>query len=223
MKKIFCLVFILCMYCVVGSTAPLVDPNPTVAVMDFGTHQGAATLDINLVNAERTSAEYVIFRLVEDGRFDVKDVDAARKILNSNGIKIVGIIDPRQAKQIGELLGVRYIIYGNVNDVSASQTGTNAILPVHHIAGNVTIHTVKSHIIARVMDVNTGFIIAAAKGEGSSKSSYTDISALKTGVKIGTEIVTQESVHNAIKKAAYDTVDILESKLFNSAAIDKNK
>lgn len=221
MKKIFSLICMLCLYCFSVHAAPLIGANPTIAVMDFGTHQGAATLDVELANAEGTSAEYILARLVEDGRYDVKDVDFVKQTLHEQGIKTVGIIDPRQAKQIGELLGVRYIVYGNVNDVSASQTGTNAVLPVQQIAGSVTVHTVKAHIIARVMDVNTGFIIAAVKGEGLSRSSYTDISALKAAIKLGTETVTQESVHNAIQKAAFATADILSSKLFGTAIVNK--
>lgn len=215
-KKVLGLICGMCLACVSAWAAPLVPPSPKVAVMDFGTHQGAATMDVEIANAEGTSSEYIVAALVEDGRFVVKDIDLVRAGLRDAGIKTVGIIDPRQAKEIGSLLDVDYLIYGNVNDVSASETGTNAVSPLPNMGGNVTVHTVRSHIIARVMDIKSGFIIAAAKGEGHSRSSYTDVKAVKFAVQLGTETVTQESVHNAIKKAAYDTVDILAAKLFGT-------
>ena len=44
-----------------------------VAVMDFGTRPGATTSEISIQNAEYTSSEYVISRLVDRGYFTVKE------------------------------------------------------------------------------------------------------------------------------------------------------
>ena len=59
------------------------------------------------------------------------------------------------------------------------------------------------------MDVETGDILMAVKGDGKSKSSFVKLHAGNglTGVKvlkIGTVNVTMDSVHNAIAKAAED-------------------
>ena len=59
------------------------------------------------------------------------------------------------------------------------------------------------------MDIETGDIIMAVKGEGKSKSSYVKAQTrnIFTGVKtlkIGNMTVTMDSVHNAIAKAADD-------------------
>ena len=69
------------------------------------------------------------------------------------------------------------------------------------------------------MDVDTGRIIMMARSEGKSKSSHINVSANKAGVKsgvltLGTVKVTQDSVHNAIQKAAFSTVDDMMFKLF---------
>lgn len=206
-----------------GSAAPSAfaaqaEEHPMVAVTDFGTHQGAATCDINLRNAEQASCEYVIERLVEDGHFAVMDRALVEQRLQADDITAVGLIDPDTARQIGEILGARYLIYGNVNDVSVSATGTE-------LAGNgVTVGTVKAHIIARMMDVQTGDIVMAAKGEGKSKTSYVKVKTQPVGIiTIGTKKVTQDSVHNALQKAAYAAVDLLASRLYGNEEGAKKK
>lgn len=212
MKKLILTVALSVLCACSAAAAPKIDKNPAVAVMDFGTHPGAATADIALANAEGTTSEYVIAKLLSSNRYNVIDKDMARTQLQAAGIRTVGLIDPASARTIGQLLNVRYIIYGNVNDVSASDVGTNLIL-----IGGVKVHTVKAHVIARIMDVTDGTILMAAKGEGVSKSSYTDVNALVGGITIGNAIVTQESVHNALQKAAYQAVELLDKRLYGIA------
>lgn len=188
--------------------AGLIEDHAVVAVMDFGTHPGAASCDVALANAEKMSSEYIITKLINDNKLQVMDKDMVKNQLDAAHVKTEGLIDPDSAKVIGKTLKCRYLIYGNVNDVTVSDTGVNTLL------SGVNVCTVKSHIIARIMDVNTGNIVMAAKGEGVSKSSLVDINTLNAGVTIGTVKVTQESVHNAIQKAAYNAVEILENRLY---------
>ena len=183
--------------------------KPTVAVMDFGRHVGASTTDIILDNTEKTSSDYIIEALVESGRYDVVDKDMLAEKLAEANLKTTGIIDPDTAQRIGEILGVRYIIYGNVNDVTGSSTG----LQIYSVGADV--NTVKAHIIARMMDVTTGDIVMAAKGEGKSKSSFVKAGKENIGyITVGTTQISQISVHNSIKKAAYAMVDKLTERLF---------
>ena len=180
---------------------------PTVAVMDFGKLSNAAG-EISTDNVGLAVSEYIIEALVESGKFKVMAKDHIEEILAERGLDTVGIIPPSKAKQIGEILGVRYIIYGNVNEVN-SDTFTLEI-----ISNGADVHTVKALIIARMMDVETGEIVTAARGEGKSDSSKVKISAPNVGyLTIGTAKVPQVSVHNAIKKAAYSMVDLLIKRL----------
>lgn len=194
-----------------AAQAAMIEKDAVVAVMDFGTHPGAASSDIALANAEGTTSEYVIARLINDGKMVVMDKENVRNQLEANNVKLTGLIDPDSAKVIGDVLNCQYIVYGNVNDVSVSNTGMKMLGPV---GGNVNVCTVKSHVITRIMNVHDGTIVMAAKGEGVSKSSYTDIHSLQGGIQIGTVTVTQESVHNALQKAAFNAVDILTQRLY---------
>lgn len=186
-----------------------VQPEGRVAVMDFGTHPRAVTIDINILNAGKAAHEYILQRIVESQKVEVVDRYTMEAAIKAYNLYTEGIIDPDTASKIGELLGVRYIVYGNVNDVTLSEVGTKIGI------GGVTVCTVKSHIIARVMDVETGEIISAAKGEGKSKSSFVRVEGGPVAVvEVGSVKVTQDSVHNAIQKAAYQTVDNLIKKIF---------
>ena len=188
--------------------AELMD-KPTVAVMDFGHHVGATTDDIVFENTDKTSSDYIIEALVESGKYDVVDKDLLAEKLMQENLNTKGIIDPDTARRIGEVLGVRYIIYGNVNDVTGSSTG------VQIYDNGADVYTVKAHIIARMMDVTTGDIVMAAKGEGKSKSSLAKVGTDSLGyITVGTARISQVSVHNSIKKAAYAMVDKLTERLF---------
>lgn len=186
--------------------AAAIAKDANVAVMDFGTRPGATPSEININNAEYASSEYIINGLVNKHCFNIMDKDMVMQQLKAENLTTVGLIDPDTAKRIGDLLHTRYIIYGNVTNVSISDTGTQILT---NIGGGVNVCTVKAHVIARVMDVETGDILMAVKGDGKSKSSFVKLHAGNglTGVKvlkIGTVTVTMDSVHNAIAKAAED-------------------
>ena len=190
-----------------NSAAAKFQEMPKVAVMDFGKLSNAAG-GINTDNIGLAVSDYIIQALVDSGKFKVMSKDHLEEILAENNLDITGIIPPSKAKKIGEILGVRYIIYGNVNDVN-SDTFTLEV-----IANGADVHTVKALIIARMMDVETGDIITAARGEGKSKSSKVKVGVSNVAyLTIGTAKVPQVSVHNAIKKAAYSMVDLLIKRL----------
>lgn len=178
--------------------AATIERGATVAVTDLGVHSGTSDPDVNLLNAEAASSEYVIARLVATNNFTVKERSLVYDTLKN--LNMLGLIDPDGAKKIGEVLNVRYLVYGNVTDVSVG---------VEKALVNVT--TVKAHIVLRIMDVNTGKILTAARGEGTSASSLVGD---ENFFYIGTVKVTQTAVHNALQKAAFQAVDILNERLF---------
>lgn len=205
LKRLILAVFFAVLYSSQCFAVPIAK-DANVAVMDFGTRPGATPSEININNAEYASSEYIINGLMNKHCFNIMDKDMVMQQLKAEHLTTVGLIDPDTAKRIGDLLHTRYIIYGNVTNVSISDTGTQIMT---NIGGGVNICTVKAHMIARVMDVETGDILMAVKGDGKSKSSFVRLHAGNgfTGVKvlkIGTVTVTMDSVHNAIAKAAED-------------------
>ena len=201
--KTFILICAVILLTFAPAEAATIEKGASVAVMDLGVHQGTSDPDINLLNAEKASSEYVIQRLAATNKFEVKDRTLIFEVLQK--FNMLGLIDPDTAKKIGEMLGVRYIVYGNVIDVSVAVG-----------KALVTVNTVKAHMVIRIMDVETGNILMAAKGEGKSASAFVG-DGMEDFIVIGTIKVTQTAVHNALQKAAFQAVDILIHKLYGKA------
>ena len=214
--KVIASAFLIFFMTVSSAFAATIEPNAKVAVMDFGTHPYAVTIDINVLNAGKAAHEYILQRLFESQKMDIMDKTLFEAQLAEKNLNTTGLIYHDAAQEIGKILGVDYIIYGNVNDVTLSDIGAGIGI------GGVTICTVKSHIIAKIMKVDTGEIISAAKGEGKSKSSFTKVKAGEIPlVEVGRSKVTQDSVHNALQQAAFQTVDILVERLYGPSTDSK--
>ena len=202
MKKILIICTTVLLMLASVEAAALIEGNSTVAVMDFEPHEGTSSTNLDLMNAEKTSSEYVIQRLTSTNKFAVIDKDT--KLEELKDTDTLGLISPEDAKKIGEILGVKYIIYGNVTDVSVA---TDKML--------VNVNRVRAHLMIRLMDVETGKIVMAARGQGDSESAFIGESDGKF-IAIGTVKVSEVSVHNALQKAAFQATDILTERLFGS-------
>ena len=203
MKK-FLLMFLMFMSININCSAASIEKDASVAVMDFGTHPGAVPIDINIFNAGQAAAEYVIDSLVTSGKFNVIDRTMVEDKIKAENLNTTGIIDPDTARRIGQILGAKYIIYGNVNDVTISEVSGS-------IAGSgASVCTIGSNLILRLMRVETGDIITVAKGSGKSRSGKGNALI----IEIGNVKVSQEGVHNALKKAAAETVKAMLTKLY---------
>ena len=198
--KTFLLICAVIMMTFAPAEAALIEKGASVAVMDLGVHQGTSEPDVNLLNAEKSSSEYIIQRLVATNNFEVKDRSLILNVLEK--FDMLGLIDPDTAKKLGEILGIRYIIYGNVVDVSVAVG-----------KAGVVVNTVKAHMVIRIMDVETSNVIMAAKGEGKSASAFVGDGTAQF-IYIGTTKVSQTAVHNALQKAAFQAVDVLNERLF---------
>ena len=208
--KIFAMMLAALVLLTASVSAAKIEKGAEVAVMDFGTHPRAVTIDINILNAGEAAHEYILQRIFESGKLEVMDRFLVEEKIAAANLNTTGIIDPDTAQELGKILGAKYIIYGNVNDVTLSEVGTKIGI------GGVTVCTVQAHIIARVMNVETGEIICAAKGGGKSKSSFVKVEGGDVAtIAVGNVKVTQDSVHNAIQKAAYQTVDVMVKNLFS--------
>ena len=208
MKTFFITTLLVVVLCSTTFAAPQITKDMSIAVMDLGTHEDAVPHEINILNAGKASSEYLIQRLGQLG-LNVTDRTFVEEKFRAANLNTTGLIDPDTAKKIGELLGVDYLIYGNVNDVTLSETGAMT----EGVGLDLSTITVKAHVIIRVMKIETGQIIGMSKGEGSSKGSFVKIKGGEIlTVSVGRTKVTQDSVLNALQKAAFDSIDKLIKK-----------
>jgi len=122
-------------------------------------------------------ADMLVDRLVNDGKYSVIERKALDKLIAEQNFSNSDRADPSSAAKIGKLLGVDAIIIGSItefgrDDKSKSIGGVGAAAGKFGIGG---IGTKESkavvQITARMVNVETGEILASIQGRGESKRS----------------------------------------------------
>ena len=177
--------------------------KPKVAVMDLGEFSGAFTSELSTDNVGAMVSVHIIKSLTDEKKFTVIDKETFEKQLAAKNLQISGLISPNKAREIAKILNVDYLIYGNVDNVD----GIEKVFDVKLNGGKF--NELKVRLTVRMMDVKTGKILMAVKGEGISKSTEIKGGKGTLTIKIGTTEIPQICVHNAMQKAAQDVVDKL--------------
>ena len=178
-----------------------------VAVIDFGQLSGAMSGKLNTDNVGTMCLDYIIEALIDSGKFFLVDRNFVLEKLSAEKFDGTGIISPNTIRRLGEILEVDFLIIGNVFGVGNDQS------VVEVVSNGAKINSVKACILARMVDVRTGEIVATAEGRGDSKSSLVKLGKDNLGfITVGTKKIPQVSVHNSVQKAAFALVeDLIET------------
>jgi curli biogenesis system outer membrane secretion channel CsgG len=121
--------------------------------------------------------DLLIDKLVNDGTYRVIDRQAMAKILAEQNFSNSNRADPNSAAQIGKLLGVQIIIIGDITQFGSDDRKIGAGGGGGGIGGfglgGIGLKKSKATvaITARMIDVNTGEILASSTGTGTSERS----------------------------------------------------
>ncbi len=179
----------------VASAAP--SGLPTVAVIPFGV-KAAVSRDITLEDATIVS-DYVYDALVNSGSFDVVERERLGEILSEQALGHSGPVDERTAAEFGRMIGAKYIICGSITGLSTRKT-TGEVVGL-----GVSKSKVFAHVAARCIEVETGRVWLAGRGDG--RATNTQLNAPLRIIRIGTDKVDFEQVHKALEDAADDLVN----------------
>ncbi|HEY6374953.1 MAG TPA: CsgG/HfaB family protein, partial [Edaphobacter sp.] len=166
-------------------TAPLfAQEKRRVAVMDF--NYGTVATSVAAIfgtnqDVGKGIVDLLIDRLVNDGTYRVIERQAMSKLIAEQNFSNSNRADPASAAKIGKLLGVDTIIVGDItqfgrDDHNTSAGGVGSTLG-HYGLGGIGVHKAKAvvAVTARMVDVNTGEILASVTGTGESTRSGTDL------------------------------------------------
>lgn len=176
-----------------------------VAVCSFGTFQ-----EIDIDNLKVEGSEKSLYSLVIDSLLDTKKFspfELERTTLEEAGVNYTGKITPSDAKKIGEVQGVRYIICGSVRNIAPIESECTVL------SNGLKVYSVRARISLQMMDVTNGRYIKGAIGAGTSSSSHVKVGNDMHTISIGTTKVAQTGVVNALRKAAEDAVEKLAAEL----------
>lgn len=155
-----------------------------VAVLDFG--YGTVMSSVQAIfgtnqDIGKGITDLLVNQLVNDGTYRVIERAAIDKILNEQNFSNSDRANPATAAKIGAVLGVDTIIVGDIttfgrDDKNYGAGGGGYGLGKYGLGG-LGVHKSKAvvEITARMIDVNTGEILASVTGRGESQRSGTDM------------------------------------------------
>jgi curli biogenesis system outer membrane secretion channel CsgG len=164
----------------VTATSLAAQEKKRVAVLDFNYATVQASVQAVFGTTQdigKGITDLLIDKLVNDGQYRVIDRQAMAKILAEQNFSNSNRADPGTAAQIGKLLGVQVIIIGDItqfgsDDKSYGASGSGATIGGFGIGGlGMKKSKATVAITARMIDVNTGEILASSTGAGTSQRS----------------------------------------------------
>lgn len=150
----------------------------------------------------RGLAKMMTTALVESRRFKVveRTPEVIQNILQEQKLSLTGVVDSQTAVSVGKLLGAHAVVIGEVSEFGIRKTGT--------YTGLTGTRKIKTRLVvdARMVDVETGEIIAAKTGIGISTTKSSGFGAVLS-FEYGTEGFDETSIGIAARKAVYKIVE----------------
>ncbi|HTW45622.1 MAG TPA: CsgG/HfaB family protein [Acidobacteriaceae bacterium] len=189
-----------------------------IAVMDFDYHTvqtNASAIFGTNVDVGQGIADLLVDDLVKNGMYSVIERQQIDKILTEQNFSNSNRADPASAAKIGKMLGVDAIIVGSVTEfgnetknVGVGGGGWNW----HGVgAGGFGHHKSKAivGVTARIVNIDTGEILASEDGKGESSRSSTSMGGFGGGwgggggghVNFGSSDFQQTIIGEAVKAA----------------------
>ncbi|MCU1257601.1 MAG: Curli production assembly/transport component CsgG [Bryobacterales bacterium] len=161
-------------------------PKKRIAIMNFD--YGTVQSNVNLIfggaqDIGKGIADLVVDRLVNDGRYSVIERKAIDKIMAEQNFSNSDRADPNSAAKLGRLLGVDAIVIGSITqfgrDDKNTSVGGSALggIAGRYGLGGVGKKQAKAAVAisARLVNTDTGEILAAVTGKGDSERSGTSL------------------------------------------------
>ena len=158
--------------------------KPRVAVVDFDyatVHSNASAIFGSNVDVGKGVTDLLVTYLVKDGTYSVIERKALDLIMKEQNFSNSDRADASSAAKIGKLLGVDAIIVGSVTQFG-NDTKTTGLGGVGAGLGRVGLGGFNQKqskaivgLTARLINVDTGEILASAEGMGESKRTSTSL------------------------------------------------
>ncbi len=177
-----------------------------IAVFSFVDKSGKGTRWWDGKSPGDGMADMLITTLVKSGKFSVIERDKIQNILSEQKLGMSGLMDERNASQVGKLLGVELAVIGSITEfgVSSSETGAK----IQWLDVGVKTQKATVAVDVRLVNTTTGEIIAA-----ETVRKVKSKSGLKLGGK-GYELSDQSGFDKSlIGKATREAVDEIAAVL----------
>jgi curli biogenesis system outer membrane secretion channel CsgG len=158
--------------------------RPRIAILDFDyatVQSSTSALFGTNVDVGKGIADLLVTDLVKDGSYSIIERKALDKIMSEQNFSNSNRADPTSAAKLGKLLGVDAILIGSITEFGNETKKTNlgggggnwggfGVGGIGHSKSNANVG-----IDARLINVDTGEILAVAEGKGTSSRSSTSL------------------------------------------------
>ena len=184
MKKLLSLVILGMLVCTSALNAGAQARKKRVAIMDFDyatVHSYVASIFGQDVDIGKGISDLLVTNLVKDGSYSVIERKALDKILAEQNFSNSDRANPTSAAKIGKMLGVDAIIVGSItqfgNDTKNQNIGGAGGNWGGYGLGGLGRKKSKAVVglTARMVDIDTGEILAVAEGKGESQRNSTSL------------------------------------------------
>jgi curli biogenesis system outer membrane secretion channel CsgG len=164
--------------------------KPRIAIVDFDyatVHSAVSAVFGTNVDVGRGVTDLLVSYLVKDGTYSVIERKALDKIMAEQNFSNSDRADSTSAAKLGKLLGVDAIVVGSVTQFGndTKNTGVGGVGGGLGKLGLGGFNQKKSKAIvgltARIVNVDTGEILASAEGMGESKRTSTSLAGAGGG------------------------------------------
>jgi curli biogenesis system outer membrane secretion channel CsgG len=164
--------------------APAAGRRPRIAILDFDyatVHTYSSALFGTDVDIGKGISDMLVNDLVKDGTYSVIERKALEKVMTEQNFSNSNRADPTSAAKLGKLLGVDAILVGSITQFgnetkkiglggSGGSWGGFGLGGIGHSKSNANVV-----VSARLVNVDTGEILAVAEGKGTSSRSSTSL------------------------------------------------
>jgi curli biogenesis system outer membrane secretion channel CsgG len=158
--------------------------KPRLAILDFDyatVQSWTSSVFGTNVDVGKGITQLLVTDLVKDGTYSIIERAAMEKIMTEQNFSNSNRADPTSAAKIGKLLGVDAIVVGSITQFGNETKKTNiggaggnwggfGIGGIGHSKSNANVS-----ITARIVNIDTGEIMAVAEGQGTSSRSSTSL------------------------------------------------
>jgi curli biogenesis system outer membrane secretion channel CsgG len=185
LKKVLAGIVFLTTAAAVAQSAPPAQRH-RVAVLDFGYASVMTTSQAvfgTQTNIGKGISDLLVDKLTNDGTYRVIERNAIAKVMSEQNFSNSDRVDAASAAKIGKILGVDAIITGDITQFGRDDQSKNYGALAGGLAGGALGHlgTSKSKAVvavtARLIDANTGEVLASVQGKGESSRSSNNLLA----------------------------------------------
>lgn len=140
----------------------------------------------------------LIYELHETRAFRLIERERLKAILDELKLGMLGLIDPRNAKEVGRMLGIQAVLFVNLASVRHSSDVSSAVV------AQAETETIEVTMDARLVAVETGEILAAAKSASLHRklTGSAAMGLIKSGDKVDRLSVVQNALEASVRELA---------------------